>query len=307
MKKLLRKILPKSLIFHLRNLKANLIWHKKNLAVKTKIMLGMPLKKKLSKIRFEMHLAEHCNLNCKSCSDFSPIAPHEFVDTDELRRDFERLGELFNHECDRIFLMGGEPLLHPELCEIMKFSRKNFTHGDILVFTNGILLSQQKPEFWQTCHDCNITVNISAYPININIEKIRETAKKFDVNVQWAWNASQEGLQDIFIVPAINLKGDSNALVNWGVCVRANQCVVLSHGRLFTCSFAPHVHHFNKKFGKNVEITEADYLNIYDSWTADEIFQKLSEPILACRYCTYDKPPRRFKWGHSEGKIEEWI
>ena len=28
----------------------------------------------------EVHLAEHCNLNCKGCSHFSPLAEKEFIE-----------------------------------------------------------------------------------------------------------------------------------------------------------------------------------------------------------------------------------
>ncbi len=48
--------------------------------VRIKIILSLPLKPKRSKIRFEVHITEHCNLNCKACNNFSCIATPEFVD-----------------------------------------------------------------------------------------------------------------------------------------------------------------------------------------------------------------------------------
>ena len=77
-------------------------------------------------LRFEVHVAEHCNLSCRDCLHFSPLAKEEFLDIDEYRKDCARLSELFDSEVERLYLLGGEPLLHPNLVEIMKISREAF-------------------------------------------------------------------------------------------------------------------------------------------------------------------------------------
>ena len=271
-----------------------------------KIALSMPLKEKIDKIKFEVHLSEHCNLNCMGCNNFSCIAEPEFVDPDEFKRDFTRMGELFGHVCDRIYLLGGEPLLNPDIITLMKIARENFTDGNIYVFTNGILLPKKGPEFWTACHDNNIGILISAYPIKIDIDAIRSLSEKFSVCVNWAWD-QQENERNTFHVATINLSGDSSIPVNFYMCTRGNQCITLSHGRLFTCTFAPHVHHFNKFFGQHIEITEADYINIYSDITSDEILNRLREPIPACRYCVTAKPSRKFTWGLTRKDIHEWL
>ena len=91
------------------------------------------------------------------------------------------------------------------------------------------------------------------------------------------------------------------------MCGQANNCITLSNGRLFTCSFAPAVRHFNKYFKQNIQITEADYVNIYDDVTADEILQKITEPIPACRYCDKAGPVKIIQWKRSKREISEWV
>ena len=269
-------------------------------------MLSMPLKKKRSKIRFEIHITEHCNLNCKSCNNFSCIAEPEFIDVEEFRRDFMRMGEIFNHDCERIYLLGGEPLLHPEIISLIKIARQCFTSGNIFIFTNGILLPQKEADFWQACHDNNILIWISAYPIKIDIDTIREKAEKFGVNVNWAWGQDQHE-RNQFSIHGLNLAGDSDIKLNFVMCGSANECIVLKHGKLFTCVPAAHVHHFNKYFHKSINITSADCIDIYKDYSSDEIFQKLIEPIPACRYCTTSKTARTFDWGHTKKEISEWL
>lgn len=180
MKQLLRKILPSSIWQILRDIKAVV----KKLIVYVKLLLHMPLKKKRKLLGFRIRAAEHCNLNCKGCNNFAPIAEHEFIALDELQRDLTRLGELFEHKCSYIYITGGEALLHPELTSIMRLARTAFSSGDISVFSNGILLSQQTDDFWNACREYNINIICTAYPININVEAIRAKAVAFGVKFQ---------------------------------------------------------------------------------------------------------------------------
>lgn len=275
--------------------------------IKKAVLLSIPPKEKRSKIRFGIHLAEHCNLHCASCNNFSNIAEPEFVDIEEFKRDFERMGEIFGHECELVYLLGGEPLLNPEINTLIKMVRDNFNEGSIILITNGILLSKKDDDFWKTCHDTQTEITVSAYPIKIDVDTIRSLAEKFGVNVRWAWGDNPEANEfRVFEKAVINLKGNSDVPLNFAFCYRANDCIQLSHGHLFTCTFAPHVHHFNKYFGQNIRITPADYVNIYDDVTADEILTKMAEPIPACRYCD-TLTARKIKWSLSKKEISEWL
>jgi len=43
------------------------------------------------------------------------LAEEEFADIKVFEKDFARLSKLLNAKVDRIGLMGGEPLLHPQI------------------------------------------------------------------------------------------------------------------------------------------------------------------------------------------------
>ena len=302
MRKLIKSLLPSSAVTFIRYFKQRC----RMFTAKVKILFSIPLKKKPAKIRFEINLAEHCNLNCYGCSNFSCIAKPELVDIDEFRRDMSRMGEIFGHECERIYLIGGEPLLNPNVPELMRIARENFTCGDIFLFTNGILLSKQDAKFWESCRDNSIAILMSAYPIKLDIESLRNTAATFGVSVEWAWNQN-DGERDTFSIQTIDLEGRNDARLNFAMCGRALNCITLKHGRLFTCTFAPHVEHFNKRFGQNVSITEADYVDIYRNNDPDDILRRLAQPIPACRYCDKVHPPKQVKWQHTKQEIGEWL
>lgn len=287
-----------------RKLKLSLLI--KRIKIAAKIALNLPIKKPKAKIRFVAHLAEHCNLNCAGCDHFSSIAEPELADIKEFERDIKRMGELFNHECSSLHLLGGEPLLNLDIIKFIKAARENFTQGEIAVFTNGILLSSQPDEFWQACKDNNIIIKISAYPIRLDINKIKLTADKFKVKLQWAGGGS-EAEHDNFIIPKVDLTGGGDIKRNFAWCGRGGDCLMLKHGRLYPCTFIPNITHFNKKFNKNLEVRETDSVDIYKENDGAVILNKLSQPVQACRYCdTLPEHEKTFAWHVTKGEISEW-
>ena len=66
-------------------------------------------------ISFEYHLADHCNLNCKGCDHFSPIAETKLTEFTQFKKDINRMSELFEKKAKSIHILGGEPLLNPEI------------------------------------------------------------------------------------------------------------------------------------------------------------------------------------------------
>ena len=127
---------------------------------------------------FEVHLAEHCNLNCAGCNHFSPLAEPEFTDPATLDKDFARLASLFGEKMSHINLLGGEPLLHPSLNECMQIARRHFPKTRITLVTNGLLLTRQKDEFWQTCRENQITIQVTRYPIKLDFDQMLENSSR---------------------------------------------------------------------------------------------------------------------------------
>ena len=82
--------------------------------------------KKTQKLKFEIHLTDHCNLNCVGCNHFSPLADSFYLDITAYKQDCKRIWELTEGNVQEIVLLGGEPLLHPNLKEIFSISSKYF-------------------------------------------------------------------------------------------------------------------------------------------------------------------------------------
>ena len=64
--------------------------------------------------QIEIDITNKCNLNCASCTHFSPLVKEEqSYAINEFENDIRRMFDLF--VINKIKLVGGEPLLHNDL------------------------------------------------------------------------------------------------------------------------------------------------------------------------------------------------
>jgi len=76
-----------------------------------------------------------CNIKCKAC--YNNEKP-KFKSLEEVKSDFYKILEL--RKISAIAIIGGEPLLHPQLFEIISFLKEQ--NLKIELFTNGLLLDE---------------------------------------------------------------------------------------------------------------------------------------------------------------------
>ena len=139
----------------------------------------------------EYHITDHCNLNCAGCSHFSPLAEPWYVDPEDFEREWKEVADC-GLEIQRIRILGGEPLLHPELGFMLKCVRCLFPKSDINVVTNGILLKQKKSELLPVFIRNNISITVSCYPgLNLDYNELLRGFPKVEMyNKAGFWNIS---------------------------------------------------------------------------------------------------------------------
>lgn len=260
-------------------------------------------------LRFEVQVAEHCNLNCKDCDHYSPLAEEEYLDVAEYARDCARLSELFDSEVKYINLLGGEPLLHPELTEIMRISREAFQVGKIRIITNGLLLPSMGDDFWKACRDYRITLSPTEYPVSFDYDKWREYAE--GQGVMWTsfslGNVDRESKDKLMHRALIDTTGGHVVEHNYYHCRSANACLTLRHGRLFTCQRAAHAHHLKKYFNLDHYLSKRNSVDIYEVEDAYDLMTKVNRPIPFCQYCNLDSCYYEEEWGVTRKDRYEWI
>lgn len=254
-------------------------------------------------IFFDVEVTEHCNLNCRGCGSLAPLAEEEYLDVERYEKDLARLSYLADGEMHHINILGGEPLLHPEIKRIISLTRQYFGYGNIYLVTNGILLPKMDQAFWECCRENDVIVAPTKYPIALDYDAIEKTARGYGVKYTCFGDVPAHGWNHYVFVE----KGDRNDIHQFLKCSCANACTVLKDGKLYPCPRPAKIHHFNKAFQTNIKVSRRDYIDIYDEKIDLEAIMKfLSRPIPFCRYCNNFTATKQ-EWGVSKKQIEEWI
>jgi MoaA/NifB/PqqE/SkfB family radical SAM enzyme len=258
---------------------------------------------KSKKFFFEVQLADHCNLNCIGCSHFSPIADESFLNVSEYEKDCKAFAKIAGKYVNTIHLMGGEPLLHNEICDIIRITRNNFRDSIIKVVTNGILLDRMGSEFWNTCKSNNIVIEITPYPININVKKICDLSLEYGVNVKNYGDGTTYKMN--FRKDVYDFDGLQNKKNSFKQCAK-KVCHHLHNGKLYLCPSPTYIKYINNFFGKDFKVTAKDYIDIYQVKNIRPILKYLKNPIPFCRYCNIDAAEHNIIWSVSKKEISEW-
>lgn len=253
-----------------------------------------------------VNILDHCNLRCKGCDHFACIAEPYFVPEETIHRDIKRMSDLLKHDnVIQIGVMGGEPLLHPELNKILKDIRNCFPYTIIRLTTNGLLLMKQDEEFWKTCRENKVTIVNTKYPINLDFEGMIGKAREENVSFKFFEGTGDHLVKKSF-KKIINLEGTSNPVKSFANCHISNYGNFLMEGKLYGCPFSCQSYRiFNKRYNQNLRLTEGDYLDIYKIKDMRDIFEFASKPRNYCRYCSGLSP--KFDWTRSKQEITEWI
>ena len=249
----------------------------------------------------EIHVTNHCNLNCACCCHFAPLAETYFMPIDIFKKDIERMSYLSKGKILRLRLMGGEPLLHPSINEFMEISRYNFPNSDIAIHSNGILLSQMSDDFWVKCCTNNIGIILSYYPIDIDYTLLCKKARLHNVVLKIEIDTNVKLFRNF----KMDLKGLQNPKMSWYHCHHGNSSVNLFEGKLYTCDILAHSKHLSKYFNLALEYTKQDCIDIYEEKNMKDILCKLNKPHPFCKYCC-PNDSKIIEWKVSKKELQEW-
>lgn len=284
-----------------RNLEA--LGFQNYLTVSDKLILTMERIEE-RRLRFQTHLVEHCNLNCRGCYHFSSLAEEEYLDPNEFTKDLDRLSELFNGEMDEILLLGGEPLLHPRISCFPGIARRCFPSGTIKILTNGTRLLNIEDDFFEQIKDNDVELWVTKYPISFSYEDAEKRANSFGVEINYF---NQEPVRSLGHQP-LDISGCQDYKVNFYNCYRANECVDLKHGKIYPCILPAEIKPFQERFGTDIKVCSDDYIDIYEVGNADELLSKLEKPIPFCRFCNRNDVNvfGCIPWSTTNYEMSEW-
>jgi hypothetical protein len=233
----------------------------------------------------EYSAAYHCNLRCASCSHASPYAPKGFPHVESFRADLAALGAALRTDVLRI--LGGEPLLNPEVAALLRTARESRIAARVMVTTNGLLLHEMADAFWENVD----LVLVTAYPeteARLALDRIGAKARAFGVELFVERVPEFRGM----ILTAPQPRDWVTDLV-YRSCrdVHEHHCHMLHEGRLYRCPLPPFLPSYLCKIGVDAYDPVADGLDLHGP---GDLLQRLREFLLSgttpysCAWCLGD-------------------
>jgi organic radical activating enzyme len=227
-----------------------------------------------------INIVEHCNLRCRSCQHLSPVLPKYAVDPDTLRRDLGTLAASYHVKV--LKLLGGEPLLHPSIVDVIMATRASGVADVIEVWTNGLLLPRVDRRFWDVVNSVRISLYPGASLKQHQLDKCVDLARQNNVPLRYK---RYKAFQEAYSEPGT----DDPSLVNkiYLTCNSAHRwrCHTVAHGWFYKCAQS---YTIPTGMALGLAASQRDGLQIEDSPAfRDRLLAYLTspEPLSACRNC----------------------
>ena len=229
-------------------------------------------------VSLEMHIVDHCNLNCAGCNHFSPLAEPWYIDLDDFRNQitfaYKKIPNI------KLFMiLGGEPTLHPKLFEICQIAREVFPKDnvEIKILSNGCHL-QDAFKHEKEYKDMGVIFDVTTYGKYTDhkaIEYLDSHGLGFNHNSRLFMRqqlVNEAGTTDI-------------NEVYFHKCPHQLPCFTLKNYKIYICPFSAHLDIYRKKYNVNIPEDESDYLRLEDINSLDDLHNFIFKPKNICRYC----------------------
>ena len=226
----------------------------------------------------EVNAVWHCNISCQSCSHGSPDMQRDrFADPTKVAHDLRTLSAWMRVEHVRV--LGGEPLLHPDIEGLLAAIRTAGITDTVRVLTNGLQLHRQTPAFWTAVDE----LHISVYP---NTSRFIKTHR--EMISRRAAHAGTRVVFKFFDHFRVSFRpGDTdNELTRliYTTCQIGNQwrCLTLEDGTLYRCPQSALLARDSKA------VQTSDGIRIDGIRHASELYGWIARltPLLSCSSCT---------------------
>jgi GTP 3',8-cyclase len=208
------------------------------------------------------------------------VLPKYFVEPGGLLSDLTALAKGYHVKV--LKLLGGEPLLHPSLVDVILAARESQVADKIEIWTNGLLLPRVERRFWETVD----SVRISLYPGRSlrqdQLDKCVALARQHNVSIRYRrYEAFQEsyserGTDDSSLVKRIYVT--CNSAHRW-------RCHTVADGWFYKCAQG---YMIPRGMSLGPEATQQNGIQIDESPEfRDRLLSYLTspEPLSSCRNC----------------------
>lgn len=235
----------------------------------------------------DLNVCEHCTHKCVACSHASPILAPWSMPLEMIERDLTALKPFLR--VGNVQVLGGEPLLHRDIVEVLRLVKRVRIDRRSTVITNGSLLPRMTDEFWRELE----YLQISVYPKLDRACVALAEAKSREYGFALGTTEFHDFYRQLKAVP-------DDGAASFRDCRWRKECFTVHRGHFYLCAQSAF-------FPKAIlhQPAETDGLPL-EGLTEEKLaaFMARTEPFAACTVCranTMLSDPWR------EAKRSEWI
>lgn len=248
----------------------------------------------------ETDVTQACQLSCVACNHAVPLYRKRgptSASVSTVDHDLSTLARVLR--ADAWGALGGEPLLHKDITEILRVARRSGVADRIEVWSNGLLLPRMTDEFWRSFD----RLVLSVYE-----------GKHTDESLRWITERCQEANVELHVKDE---RVDRNFMTllepvptepretkrKFKHCFFRHFSRVANDGFFFTCCCAPHLPVLlqDQSFGTDgIPITDdMAWVDVYD-------YLNRVEPLGACTICAGRQTAQPLTW-REERNPDAWV
>lgn len=249
----------------------------------------------------EWHITHNCNLTCQGCMHFTNHGHNWFVDIEELENWYSLWSDRVSPKL--MAILGGEPLLHKNLIDIIYLTREMWTQpkgSRFELVTNGLLLNEKNhKDLPEALEKTNCALSISIHSTPKNIKYVDKLSKVFKILDKWKESYDIEiNVNDMYNNWATAYKGfginfepfdHKDPEQAWKYCRSGHECFQLYEDNIYKCCMTAYLQLQKEKYGDLLSEKWNPYLKytpLTPKCTDDEIvefFNRKAEPV--CGMC----------------------
>ena len=248
----------------------------------------------------EINLIYGCNLSCEHCTHFCKYS-RGIEPLENIIAWYESWHEKIMPK--NIRLIGGEPLLYPQLCEAIDITGRYWPETNILLTTNGLLLEKVSDEIIGMLCERNIHVYVSQHyndeefnpPFFRGIDRLIKFGIRYTIYTSYMnWRKMYHVNDQGTLLPY-----QSDWKQAWENCQTKNICPTLLQNRLYKCQ---HIAHVLRCMDNGLLGDEWNAVKSYIPLSPDASLEEMrrfvnSEAVTACAIC-----PERYEYVDADTK-----
>ena len=249
----------------------------------------------------EWHITHNCNLTCQGCMHFTNHGHNWFVNIQELKTWYSQWNNRISPKS--MAILGGEPLLHKNLIEIIYLTKEMWQQPENSYFevvTNALLLNEKThKDLPKALEETNCVLSISVHSTPKNIQYANKLNKSFEILNKWSKSYNIKiNVNDMYNEWFKAYKGyginfepyeDNDPEESWKYCRSGQKCFQLYQENIYKCCMTAYLQIQKEKYGDFLSKKWNPYLKytpLNPNCTDDEIiefFNRKAETI--CGMC----------------------